>query len=108
MMRAVLLAALFVAFLFSSPAEAASEVDNQKAHLYAILLGEAAACKIEVKELDRRVMAWIDRTFTGQEKEGVYLAFLTIGMQCIERREKGQAKDSCEDVARVLKKVPMP
>lgn len=108
MLRTAFLTALLVPLLFSNIASAASEVDNQKAHLYAILLGEAAACKIEVKEFDRRVTAWIDRTFTGQEKEGVILAFLTIGMQCIERREKGQAKDTCEDVARVLKQVPMP
>lgn len=103
-------AILFTALCFSSFSFAAQEEDIDKLTTYAVLLGRASACNIDVTGPAKQVGAWLDRTFPrGSEDQQIYLPIFMAGMTHHAKEQKnGKSPDTCADLKRTISKTPWP
>ncbi|WCB45055.1 hypothetical protein [Nitratidesulfovibrio vulgaris] len=89
-------------------AYAASDADIDQLTSYAVILGRATACGEDTENAARRVGAWVDRTFNGQERSHMMM-ILVLGMQHhAEQQAKGNSPDSCSSISRTLTKMVWP
>lgn len=95
------IALILLALLAALPASAQCAGVDQLS-TYAVLLGRGAACKASIDGPSRRVGAWIDRTWNGQEKSAMTMAFM-IGMEnAAKLQANGKSPDSCDKVREVI------
>lgn len=89
-------------------AYAASDADIDRLTSYAVVLGRAAACGEDTENAARRVGAWVDRTFYGQERSNIMM-ILAIGMQHhAGQQAKGNSPDSYSSISRTMARMVWP
>jgi hypothetical protein len=87
---------------------AATDEDVDRLTTYAVVLGRAIACGVDVKDASSRVGSWMDRTFSNKEK-AMYLAIFAEGMKYhAEQQRAGRSPDSCTSVRNSFAKIPWP
>lgn len=101
---------LFILLSFPIAGFAATEEDIDKLTTYAVLLGRASACSIDVGGPAKQVGAWLDRKFPpGSDDQQRYLPIFIAGMTHHAKQQKnGQSPDTCDDMRRVISTTPWP
>lgn len=94
------IAASFLALIFASSAQAASDQDIDKMTTYAVLLGRAIACGADTDSASAQIGEWMDKKFPpGSKDQQVYLPIFMEGVKMhMEQQQSGQSPDSCSEV----------
>jgi hypothetical protein len=86
--------------------DSTSDSNIDKLTSYAVILGRASGCGIDVENESRRVGTWIDSNFSSQPE---YLYIFVQGMEYhFKQQQSGGSPDTCNDVKRVLNGFPWP
>lgn len=99
---------VFLALATLTPGAVSAQGDVDRLSTYAVLLGRAVACGVSVDSQSRRVGAWIDRTWFGQERSAMVLAFAAGMENAAKMQRDGRTPDSCSKVRDVINTTPWP
>lgn len=91
-------------------AAAASNADIDRMTSYAVVLGRATGCQLDVTDGYSRVGRWMDRTFPpGTEDQKTFLPIFMNGVKYhAQQQAAGRSPDSCSTVRRTLSGFPWP
>lgn len=94
----------------SPAAQAASDSDINKLTSYAVMLGRAVGCGINVTDQTGRVGSWMDRRFEpGSVDQQIYLPIFMAGVRDnADRQARGLTPDDCNTVREQLSLVDWP
>ena len=84
--------------------------DIDKLTSYAVILGRACGCGIDVSDASRRVSAWLDRTFPPDSPDRTfYMKLFISGMQYHAKQQStGNSPDTCEQIKKALNGMQWP
>lgn len=99
---------LILALAVTTPTAVSAQDDVDRISTYAVLLGRAVACGMNVDSPSRRVGAWIDRTWSGKEKSAMLMAFMAGMENAAKMQRDGRTPDSCSKVRDVVNSTPWP
>ncbi|WP_302356715.1 hypothetical protein [Alcaligenes sp. YSL9] len=93
---------------FSVQSYAVSDADIDRLTTYAIVLGRAAACGVEVEAESKRVGGWMDRRFSKSDQQ-VYLPIFFEGARIAALdQSNGTSPESCSDAIKVFNRFTWP
>lgn len=93
---------------FSAQSYAVSDADIDRLTTYAIVLGRAAACGVDVERESERVGGWIDRRFSKSDQQ-VYLPIFFQGAQmAASDQSSGRSPESCSDAIKSFNRFTWP
>lgn len=113
MFRAIALASIALSastVLRPSLTSAATEAEIDHMTTYAVILGRATGCGIDVTSESARVGKWMDRVFPpGSRDQQIYLPIFIQGMSHHAREQAaGRSPDSCAEMRRQVRTFPWP
>jgi hypothetical protein len=87
-----------------------TEQNIEKMTTYAVILGRAVGCGVDVSEESRMVGVWLDRVFPpGSKDQQIYLPIFASGMKHhAEQQSRGNSPDSCSSVRREFNLINWP
>lgn len=93
-----------------SRGDSASPADIDKLTTYAVVLGRAVACGVNIEDASRRVGLWMDRRFPpGSTDQKTYLPIFIDGVSYHAQQQKsGKSPDPCSAVLRSFNGFPWP
>jgi len=99
----------FVAMLIQS-SNAATNADINKLTTYAVIIGRAVACGVDIKPAMKDVGRWMDRRFPpGSSDQQIYLPVFSQGVQYhAQRQTDGKSPDGCSSVRRTFNQMDWP
>ncbi|WP_141567904.1 hypothetical protein [Comamonas testosteroni] len=97
-------------FLAITSGQASANANIDKMTTYAVLLGRAMGCGVEVKKPMERVGAWMDKVFPpGSEDQRVILPIFVQGLvDHSKAQSEGRSPDSCSQVRTAINKTKWP
>ncbi|WP_144445430.1 hypothetical protein [Comamonas sp. 26] len=100
----------FALFFVLVSGEVSANANIDKMTTYAVLLGRAIGCGIEVKKPMERVGAWMDKVFPpGSEDQKVLLPIFVQGvMDNSKAQTEGRSPDTCNQVRTSFGKTKWP
>jgi len=89
---------------------AATDADIDKLTTYAVVIGRAVACGVDIKPAMKDVGRWMDRRFPpGSSDQQTYLPIFSQGVQYhAQQQADGNSPDSCSSVRRTFDRMVWP
>lgn len=104
-----LAAVLLIPFQSATAASRMSGADVNRLTTYAVALGRASACGINVSVPGKRVGAWLNRiTGPGAEQDAMNLVFMSGIIKSRDAQTAGRSPDSCAAVVRSFSRYEWP
>lgn len=101
---------VFLVFIsgFSAQSAAVTDADIDRLTTYAIVLGRAAACGVDVEVESKRVGGWMDRRFSKSDQQ-VYLPIFFEGAQmAASDQSSGRSPESCSEAINSFNRFKWP